>query len=332
MVEAVKRLPPELEPSTFAEEWKLPVLHESKVCNIPSRTCERVAAHVAEHPGFAVREQLRLERLRDNAGIEPLHTRPVGWIVVCALVNLQCADRIALDAGGRPGAVPVHTAINIDRLAGEEGGNATDLPASQCSTDEAVPRVLEEGQVVDVTGIEHLRPVEIRRGVPAGQKGVVHAVGARTVSAGRMVEAVGPSVCDHGRQPVAEGVAEFSLERVVARNGRVLLHADTAVAPVGLEPDRRPCLVDQELLSVAIALRITVILACKLRNVDDAKPERDFRQVAEPRQMPAHASHIRQAEQAVVANLALEAEAVLLLAWPFLAVRPGGVAGGWNWR
>src|SRR5579875_2940890 len=170
MVKRVKRLPPELDPSAFAEEWELPVLHESKVRDIPPWTCECVATHVAEHPGLTVSQKLRFQRLGHDAGIEPLYTRPEGRIVVRALVDLKWADGVALHTCGGTRSKTVDAAIDVDRLAGKESGDTTDLPAAQHPTDKGITRLIKERQVVNVAGIEHLRPVEVRGGVPAGQE------------------------------------------------------------------------------------------------------------------------------------------------------------------
>src|SRR5438046_5750558 len=108
---------------------------------------------------------------------------------------------------------------------------------------------------------------------------VIVAVGRRVIGAGRVVHRPRPGVRRLEREAMAEGVAEVSLQSVVAGHGRILFHAYAGIAREGLEEDIIPCLIDQETLSIAVSLRVTVrSIPGKLWDVDGTEPQRRLRQ------------------------------------------------------
>src|SRR5208337_2291832 len=292
----------------------------------------------AEHAVFAVGQELRGRDLRDDTRVIPLQSRPIPGFAGRGLVDLQWSHRVATGAAADAGGETGGTAVEVDRLAAEEAGDAADFPAAYCSLGEFVARVLEEREFIDVTELQHLRAVEVRGSLPTGELLVVDKVASLLlVGAGGVIDGVRPSVHRLQGQPMTERVAEVRLEGVVAGNRRVLLHADVVVVLVGLEEIARHLLVDQERLHIAVAGSVaggveaeTALVsgsgAMQRRNVHDTDAERNFAHVSRPREIPSQTAYIRHFQQVVSAELVLDVKVELLHVRPALAGRNGRVA------
>ena len=170
VVEGVEGFPPELKGGMFTgEPGQLKVLEQCQVGVVAARTGQHIAAHVPEHAGFAVGQELSGRGLRDGVRVPPLQGRPIAGFVGDGLVDLHRSHRVAADGGADPTADTGDTAVEVDRLAGEEARDAADFPAAQRSLGEFVARVLEERQFIDVTELQHLRAVEARGSLPTAE-------------------------------------------------------------------------------------------------------------------------------------------------------------------
>src|SRR5439155_10591958 len=114
MVEGVEGLQAELEGGVFTIEPGRPeILEECKVPVVSAGTGEHITSHIAKHARLSIGSELRLERLRDHAGIKPGWRRTKLRIVIHPFLDLERSQCVALDFPADSTAETIMTAAKI---------------------------------------------------------------------------------------------------------------------------------------------------------------------------------------------------------------------------
>src|SRR5579885_3250627 len=111
------------------------------------------------------------------------------------------------------------TSQACDRLACEEGCDSAKFPAAQRISQEAVGRVTEERQIINIIHGQYLSTIQVRGGVPAFQVGIVNSVSRLIVCTGRIVQCVRPCVCNLEGQAMAEAMSVVNLQGIIIGQG-----------------------------------------------------------------------------------------------------------------
>ena len=132
---------------------------------------------------------------------------------------------------------------------------------------------------------------------------------------------MGPGIGRLEGEPAPERVAKAHLQRVVARDRRVLLHGDVIVAAKREEINvaRNP-VVDQHVLHVAVTRSIATFRSCQFRRVHHPNADGDLVQSTAACQVPSKRADVAHCQEIVAGEFVLHPQAELLLATPLLSI------------
>src|ERR1035437_1767665 len=149
-----------------AKPGQLKFLEQTEVGIILPRSGQNVPSHVPEHPRLSIGGKLAQQRLGSHSRVKPGRSGAELGIIGAPLQNPEMPRQIAPITQSDPGAEPADSAVEVNRIAGTKRCNTTHLPASQRLLQEAVWRVPEERQIVNVVHHKYVGPVQRRGAIP----------------------------------------------------------------------------------------------------------------------------------------------------------------------
>src|SRR5579871_5979405 len=157
MVEGVIAFRAKLQGAVLAfEPGHVNVAEDGDIPIVAAGPGEGIFAHIAEHAGLVIGGQLADGNLAQKTWIEPSGGGAELRIIKDALADAQSTQGVAAGGSADAGGQTINTALNAQRRAAHEAGDAADLPAAEGITGELVGGLLEERQLVDVIEDENL--------------------------------------------------------------------------------------------------------------------------------------------------------------------------------